>query len=55
MAVKPAYRKDESIIEQFLRLESAGGILLIAAAGMAILCVQHAPLRCLSIVTGYAC
>jgi NhaA family Na+:H+ antiporter len=40
MAVKPAYRKDESFIEQFLRLESAGGILLIAAAGMAILCAN---------------
>ena len=37
MAVKSAFRKDDSFIEQFLRLESAGGILLIAAAGLAIL------------------
>ena len=40
MAVKSAFRKDDSFIEQFLRLESAGGILLIAAAGLAILCVN---------------
>ena len=40
MAVKSALRKDDSFIEQFLRLESAGGILLIAAAGLAILCVN---------------
>ena len=40
MAVKSALRKDGSFIERFLRLESAGGILLIAAAGLAILCVN---------------
>lgn len=40
MAVNSAIRKDETFIEQFLRLESAGGILLIAAAGMAILCAN---------------
>ena len=40
MAVKSAFRKDDSFIEQFLRLDSAGGILLIATAGLAILCVN---------------